>query len=210
VITFRPIEVWPRAFTKTRKVSQFRADWVDTLAKLKYEIDRLQGRSVVIQTAIPERQIRQDGMPFLQAQAAHPGVIVSFQSLHGPLSYPCDTYLEWKDNVRAIALSLEALRAVDRHGVTQGGEQYVGFKALPQGAGNTESDEAEKAARLLCTATGKTFSGTHVSAVMRDRKSLDTAYQEATRRVHPDAGGDNQAMADVNKAYAFLKARMGT
>lgn len=42
----------------------------------------------------------------------------------GHLSYPCDTFTTLQDNLRVIALALEALRMVDRYGVTRRGEQY--------------------------------------------------------------------------------------
>jgi hypothetical protein len=42
---------------------------------------------------------------------------------------------DWQHNVRAIALGLEALRKVDRYGITRRGEQYAGWKALPAGIG---------------------------------------------------------------------------
>ena len=51
------------------------------------------------------------------------------------MSYPCDKYSNWQANLRAIALSLEALRAEDRYGVTRRAEQYKGWaKLLPPNA----------------------------------------------------------------------------
>jgi hypothetical protein len=45
----------------------------------------------------------------------------------------------WRDNLRAIALGLEALRAVNRYGITRGiGEQYAGFLQLTTGVANPE------------------------------------------------------------------------
>lgn len=52
------------------------------------------------------------------------------------LVYATDTCVLWQHNVRSIALGLEALRAVDRYGITKRGEQYAGFTgALPAGRG---------------------------------------------------------------------------
>lgn len=44
--------------------------------------------------------------------------------------FACDRFLRWEDNLRAITKTLDALRAVDRYDVVQGGEQYAGFKQL--------------------------------------------------------------------------------
>jgi hypothetical protein len=45
------------------------------------------------------------------------------------LVYATDACVYWQHNVRSIALGLEALRAVDRYGITRKGEQYAGFRA---------------------------------------------------------------------------------
>lgn len=52
------------------------------------------------------------------------------------LIYATDACEDWRHNVRSIALGLEALRAVDRFGISRRGEQYAGFRAaLPAGTG---------------------------------------------------------------------------
>lgn len=51
--------------------------------------------------------------------------------LEDELSYPCDSCDNWQHNVRSIALALQALRAVDRYGVTRRAEQYRGWGKLP-------------------------------------------------------------------------------
>lgn len=45
------------------------------------------------------------------------------------LVYATDVCDFWQHNVRSIALGLEALRAVDRYGISRRGEQYAGFRA---------------------------------------------------------------------------------
>lgn len=45
------------------------------------------------------------------------------------LVYATDTCVYWQHNVRSIALGLEALRAVDRYGISKRGQQYAGFRA---------------------------------------------------------------------------------
>jgi len=136
--TFRPITLWPGAETRERKSAAFSAAWQSTLELLKRELRMLDARRVVVEIAMHEGQIRRDGYPYSNARATHPGVILSFESKYGPLRYPCDTYTRWEDNLRAIALALEALRAVDRYGVTRRAEQYAGWKALPAGGGSAE------------------------------------------------------------------------
>jgi hypothetical protein len=45
------------------------------------------------------------------------------------LVYATDVCAFWQHNIRSIALGLEALRAVDRYGISRRGEQYAGFRA---------------------------------------------------------------------------------
>ena len=110
---FRPIEKWPVEKTpasKRRSRHAFRASWSDTSKLLHRELDHLVAKSVVIQCDLKngERDIRNDGMLRSSAILNSPGVILSFDSIHGPLSYPCDSCLDWRHNVRSIALALQA------------------------------------------------------------------------------------------------------
>ena len=134
-MAIRPIQNWPGDFTRNRQRSRFDAAWSDTLELLRRELRMLGARQIVLQVAMTEQDFRIDGYPRAQAKAEHPGVILSLESRHGALSWPCDTFTTWQDNVRAIALAMEALRKVDRYGVTKRGEQYTGWKALPPGSG---------------------------------------------------------------------------
>src|ERR1051326_4226362 len=139
---FKPIVKWPRVPENNRVRSQFSAKYSDTLELLESELRHLRARNpVLIQTYMRESDIRIDGLPRADARMPdNPGVIITFEkwfangTFHDkgqalgfvkPVSVPCDRFLDWKDNLRAIALSLEALRRVDRYGVTQMGEQYT-------------------------------------------------------------------------------------
>jgi hypothetical protein len=131
-----PISQWPGELTRHRQRSKFKAGLRDTLTTLNSELyhlteTRSQRESVEMLIAIPPGdQWRLDGRPRANATPEHPGVIVSLDSKFGHLSYPCDTFTTWQDNLRAVALALEALRKVDRYGVTKRGEQYRGFLAI--------------------------------------------------------------------------------
>lgn len=100
------------------------------MAALNRETRALEARNVRVQIAVPASRFRQDGMPYADAKPEHPGLILTMDTKHGALSYPCDTYPTWQDNLRAIAFSLEALRKADRYGVTKRGEQYRGNLAI--------------------------------------------------------------------------------
>ncbi len=193
---FRPIEHWPGKFTTGRRSSPFRAKHSDTLALLAKELGFLRARNVVIQAAVGENEIRRDGMLYERARPLHPGIILSFESKHGPLSYPCDTYTDWQANLRAIALSLEALRSVDRYGVTKRAEQYQGWAKLPGPKPESPINQAE-AIDVLASAANCSPSHVH-------KQTLEVVYRNACRRTHPDVGGNAEEFKRVQAAKETL------
>lgn len=132
-ITFRALSQWPVSPTPSgnRRRSPFKATWEKTLDVLESELEHIHATNVVIEADCDRSQIRVDGHLRADAKLRGPGVIISFDTPVGALRFPCDTFEDWKANVRAIALSLEALRTVDRYGVTRRAEQYKGWSALP-------------------------------------------------------------------------------
>lgn len=144
--------------------------------------------TVVIEAGYQESEIRLDGLPRANARPLDPAIIVSFESKFGPLRYGCDTFTEWVDNLRAIALALEALRAVDRYGVTKRGEQYAGWKALP-----ASSQSADEALTFLVSVTGLARSN-----------DVQMLYRAAAQRLHPDKGGKREMWDRLQKAKQVL------
>jgi hypothetical protein len=114
-------------------------------------------------------------------------------------------YTTFDDNLRAIALSLEALRAVDRYGVTKRGEQYKGFAQLPAPEAAPASMDVETAARVLA---GHTFN-IPAAAILRDRADYEQALRCAQRAAHPDAGGNHEAFVRVQQARGVLERHHG-
>jgi hypothetical protein len=134
---------FPEEFKTQRSWNDpFRSDWSSTLHTLEFELQKLGASYAIIELAIGPQDIRLDGWPKAHARASHPGVVVSFDSKYGDLRYGTDRYPNWQANVRAIALGLEALRKVDRYGISRRGEQYKGWAQLTAGGGSMSPDEA--------------------------------------------------------------------
>lgn len=209
-VTVRPIEEagYPAQETRNRRPSRFRASWASTRGQLAQELRALDARKVEIRLDIPASQIRQDGLPYAVAQVRSPRVVVSFDTPERTrLVFPCDTWSDWRDNLRAIALSMEALRAVDRYGVTKGREQFQGFKALPNEGGSTATMTAEAAAEVIAGLAGSPVSA---PALVRDRSLLGGLYRAAARAAHPDApGGSHDAFTRLQTAKAVLERHFG-
>lgn len=211
---FEPLRQWPKDTPRTepgkRKSSPFRAGYSQTLELLERELRMLRARSAALQVDISENMIRQDGLPYARARtgANDPGVVLSFETDDGHFMYPCDTYTRWEDNLRAIALTLEKLRAVDRYGVAQRGEQYAGWKAIPQDV--DERVTPEEAARVIVRTAGVDFPDDiepRVEAVLHDPSTFRRWYREAARRAHPDVQGGTAAhFQRVQRARDVLEA----
>jgi hypothetical protein len=144
-----PMARWPYPETQGRKGNPFRAKFGQTLELLEDELDHLQVTgAVAVRVVAAEADVRRDGMLRSRADVRHPGVVLSFHSAKaGQLTYPCDRFygayrgeIDWQINLRAIALGLEALRRLDRYGITSRGEQYTGWRAIESGSSEGFAD----------------------------------------------------------------------
>lgn len=199
---FREIDQWPGKLTANRRRAPFAASHLSTLKLLERELKHLQARSVVIQAAVSSQDIRNDGMLRSTARPRHPGIILSFETATlGPLSYPCDTFDDWTQNLRAIALALEALRRVERYGVTRRGEQYRGWAKLPA-PGFMGEKEAEI---IVLQSLGLQPES---QSIERDSRFSKATYpvtrRAALRNSHPDTGGSADKYKKVIQALTIL------
>ncbi len=170
-VTFRPIDAWPGPLNPDRRWAPFKATLGSTVGLLERELRMLDAKLIVLQVAMTDRDIRLDGFPRANARASHPGVVLAFESKWGPLKYATDEFTEWQDNLRAIALSMEALRKVDRYGVSKRGEQYQGWKAIPASTDPADAIQTrEQAAEYLSQWAGD--------------------VRRAVRETHPDTNPD--------------------
>lgn len=76
--TFRPLPAWPYAEQPIRPAT-YKATYGRTLQDLEYEIERLDGRELIIGLVADENQVRIDGQMRSDAKVRHPGVEVSFE-----------------------------------------------------------------------------------------------------------------------------------
>lgn len=176
LVVFRPIERPVRGQTRS---CSFRASWSSTVDLFVKELRAHGAHQAVLEIDMREQDLRLDGMPREDRRAQSPGIVLSFEATAVPgsprLRYEVGSFGDWRDNLRAIALGLQALRAVDRYGVTKRGEQYAGWKALPAPAG-----PSVERGRALIRAHG--------------------SEKAALMATHPDRGGDPAAFADVQAA----------
>lgn len=138
ILTHRPLQKpWGQPVTEARRSRYtFKAPWSATLDLLDRELWHIEASSVVLQVDVTEADLRLDGQLRANARTDFPGVRLIVDTPRGTLSWQTDVCVFWQHNVRSIALGLEALRAVDRYGITTAGEQYKGWLQLEAGAGS--------------------------------------------------------------------------
>lgn len=196
-LTTRPLT--DRAFigATPRERSKFTATWSNTLDLLKREVWALQTHGQddpVLMVDCTEQDLRLDGQLRANARLATNAVALAFESRRGPLVFRADRYNArpysrdgmtelWQHNLRAIALTLEALRAVSRYGATESGEQYVGYRQIE---GRQEWSPTQARDELL-------------SVVGAEHAVLDDValVKRARRTSHPDMHGGQRDLWDI-------------
>lgn len=208
---FRPISEWPGTPTPNyrQKAGTFKAGWSDTLDKLEKELNHLRAREIIIEGYFEFNQIRNDGWPKSSARPSKPGIVISFEIRgKGRMVMPCDTFNNWESNIRAVALTLEHLRAVERYGVTtEKQEQYTGWLKLPQASA---ADELAQHALTLCTYAGMVADIHHRTRVLNDQAFFEATWKQAVQKTHPDTvGGTGEKFRQVIAARNRIRVLKG-
>jgi len=179
-VQVEPLAVWPYPETTQRVAPPFTARYEQTLDILRMELDHLDATAAALRivTKNGSDDLRRDGLLRAHAATIHPGVALAFTSKFGPMEIYCDTYLSrgsrpsWEANLRALALTLEKLRAIDRYGVGGGqGQQYVGWRVIESSPATVDRDWARLAAIADAPAGSMT---------------ADAMWRRARRAAHPD------------------------
>jgi hypothetical protein len=128
----------------------------------------------------------------------HPGVVLYFETKDGALTFPAATYERMQDNLHAIALTLECLRAVDRYGVTLAHEQYRGFLALPAPADTGLT--VDQAALVISS-----LAAVPKDDVLESASAYKAAYRQTAAKLHPDRGGSIKDWQEFQDAAVILE-----
>lgn len=177
-------EGWPRTAPGRRTSSRFGKNLgFNQIAKLQNELRLLGAQHVVISSNVP---LRQDGLPYASETKRRyddPGVAVYFTLKNKPLSMARDRYNTPWENIRSLILAIDAIRSIERHGGSTMMERaFSGFAAIAP-------PDWKKPWR-------------EVFGVDKDwRGDIAALYREKARNRHPDAGGSDTLMAELNVAY---------
>lgn len=170
---------WPRSGpVGGRRAAQFKVTREKAIRELGNEIARLGGRYPVVSSNV---ELRIDGqMRMDRGEPVDRGVAVYFERKGKQQVFACDTFTTVKDNIRAIGLTIAALRAVERYGASNMMERALSaFEALPAPKSCWE---------VLGLAPGA------------GAGAIQAAYITKAKALHPDAGGPPGAMTELNRA----------
>lgn len=181
-----------------------------TLEDLDRELSQVDARDVVIQIDVTNKQdmrddVRRDGRIRDDARVHSPAVVLTFKRAGAtPLVFACDYFKRWQDNLRALALGLEALRKLERYHIAQTGDQYRGWQALP--ASTTTAFTVDQAAAYLARMSDNRSA---VSAIPQEIEVARKAYRVAAANTHPDRGGSTGNFQLTQEAKRVLEAHFG-
>jgi hypothetical protein len=203
-----PLSGWPTTRTRIPVRSNFSADWIDTTTLLSRELAMVRAAEGTFHLDIDTDRgnVGRDGWPLASAKPKTPGVILAFvHAKAGRLEYAVDRFLHWQDNIRAIALGLEALRKLDRYGITHAAEQYVGFKQLPNPNASNGAMSLDQAVRFIADQADMDEDWIRLVP-----NGAEDAIRKAMKRRHPDAGGTVDAFQRVQEAARIVRAHHGS
>jgi hypothetical protein len=176
---------WPRTPERDRRRSPFRVTPDQAKRNLLDQLRMLgahPGRTVISSNVA----VKQDGSPYADASRRiirDPGVAVYF-FLDGEARVMArDAFDMPFENIHSIGHAIEAMRALERHGGAMMMKRaFAGFAALPPPE-----------------ATRPWF---EVLQVLPDAPAevIEAAFRAMAKRLHPDAGGSEKAMAELNAA----------
>jgi hypothetical protein len=194
---------WPEGWTRTssyqRERSRYEVNFVKARDEVLRQVKLMRGQDVVVSTNIP---LRRDGLPLANiAEPQDPGVAVywneikytSGRSVRTTRVLACDKWQKVRDNLRAVGLTLDALRAIERAGASQVLERaFTGLTALPADAGKRP---------------WRKVLGINTDHVSWD--VVEAAYKLLALQRHPDRGGTHDAMQELNRAREEARQEFG-
>lgn len=194
---------WPRA--KGRILGGFQVSPDKAVLSLLENLRKIRATNVVVSSNCP---LRQDGTPYrdaLTSRLPDPGVAVYFQYHGKPMVMAQDAYVLPLANARSLALAIEAMRAIERHG---GGHMmqrsFDGFAQLPPPNGGASAPIRPWREVLGMEGVDPSLIAEFQRPIVEDR------YRKLAKERHPDTPtGSAEAFAELNNAVETARAELG-
>lgn len=183
---------WPYGWKRTRfpGKGKFGVTFARARDLLVKEVRLLGGEKLILSSNIP---LRKDGLPSgdVDRQPADAGVALYFTYHDKQMCFASDSYLKVEDNMRALALTIGAIRGIERWGASDMMERaFTGFLQL---------------------ASPMAFDWRDVLGITTDADwgDAEAAYKTARSAAHPDKGGSPEAFSRVEEAFKAAKQYYG-
>ncbi len=178
---------WPVGYKQTTRPvrSQFQKTFAAARDEVLEELRKMKARNVVISSNVP---LRRDGLPYSNytLRDDERGIAVYFEWNDDQYVLACDKWNDIGGNMQAINKSIEAIRGLDRWGVSEMLKRaFTGFKALPENAGPSSQAWWE----VLNVKPDSGFA------------EVETQYRKLAKLYHPDTGDDTGRIYSVNAAW---------
>ncbi len=168
------------------------------------ELRRMGAAEIILSSNIP---VKLDGMPYANSREPDDGgIAVYFTRRKKPYVLACDKYNRAWKNLRALHRTIEALRAIERHGGSSLMEQaFTGFAALPSTPAAAAPLARQRAGRpgWWCSAHTAEPSWWDVLGVTPEAPldEIEAAHERLALQHRPDLlHGDAELMARINRA----------
>jgi len=181
---------WTGPENERRYQNQQPVTILQAIERVREELRRfgVEDEHVVISSNLP---LRVDGLPRADSPADTGVAVYWTKGKEGQRCMAIDRYDRVADNLAAVAATLDAMRAIERHGgATILDRAFAGFKSLPA---------PEQPWQVL---------GIPMTAPV---EQIEIAYRRLASKVHPDhEGGSEREMARINAARdAMMAQRIG-
>lgn len=171
---------WPDGWERTahggRRNLGSRMNLAKAAGTVYAAVRALGGKDLILSTNVP---VRNDGLPYGSgvAEPQDCGAAVYFQYKGTTVTMACDRFFWVSQNVRAIALSIESIRALERYGASELMERaFRGFTALPEQVGEHWREILDLPREGKITAD-----------------QVESQFRALVKVMHPDVGGDAEA-----------------
>jgi hypothetical protein len=173
---------WPQGQPRAsrRRASKFKTATTKAVALLRGELSRLGVTGIVVSTNVP---LKSDGTIRMDREPLDPGVAVYFTRNDQQMVFACDQYEDLRDNLMAVAKTIEAMRGIERWGAGEMMDRaFSGFKALPATAG--QGEDCWKVLEL---------------PPMSESRMVQLSHRDMLRKLHAN-GSSSEAFARINVA----------
>jgi hypothetical protein len=187
---------WPVGFKRTEYPAQSRFDTPEEKVKrnLEFQFDLMDATNIVVTSNV---ELRRDGRPYAGQRISDPGVAVYFDRKGKNQCIACDKWDSVRDNLQAVAKTIEALRGIERWGTGEMVDAaFQGFTAIP----------ANASSGIPVVPPQPWYDVFHVSPDA-PMAVIEAVYKVALKDAHPDTGGSQERFEAVQRAYKEAKDR---